>query len=336
MLLSRLSLFPRVAACASGLALASATPANAITFATGQGTDGAGCGGVTSPCRTLQQAVTNTPAGGYVVLQGPADFGPAPHINKSLSIVGEGGAIIRANNVGDGPFPVAVVGPASVVVRLRGLTIEGAGVGNTGITWLGGARLEIANCVIRNFSNEGIFVQPYLPGTSPYRSFAAVIDTVVENASTGLLVRKGYSTSIGISAFADGLRAQNNRNSGVFFSYETGDATHAVVTNSAATGNAQGVGFAAQTSWSPGPSAAASGLVVANSAASGNAAGVRSGSTISPPDQQPDGAISLSRSVITGNASANDGVKRAHSFGDNVIRGNVNDTPSEFLLLPLR
>jgi hypothetical protein len=112
------------ALAASVLTFSAVASAQPITFATGQGTDSAACGADTSPCRTLQQAVNNAPAGGYVVLQGPADFGPA-EVQKSLSIMGENGATVRAKNSGLSVHAIVIHGDANSIMRLRGLTLEG-------------------------------------------------------------------------------------------------------------------------------------------------------------------------------------------------------------------
>jgi len=46
-------------------------------------------------------------------------------------------------------------------VALRGLTHEGAGIGNAGINFnTGGGSLEVVNCVVRDFTDDGIIMQP--------------------------------------------------------------------------------------------------------------------------------------------------------------------------------
>lgn len=307
MLLSRLSLFPRVAACASGLALASATPANAITFATGAGTDGAGCGAVTSPCRTLQQAVTNTPAGGYVVLKGPADFGGA-EVKKSLSIVGEDGATIRATPSGIGQWGLVIYDNPNVIVRLRGLTIEGGGVGATGVDWISGKRLEIVDCVIRNFKVFGAQV------AAPNSNFSIVNSTFSGNGWHGVRVvtRTGF-----LNGEIDTVRLQNNIG-GLSVEYAGAPQPRVVAKNSISSGNRgfNTAGFSVSSS-------SDSLLVLKDSISSDNTLGL----ALSDNGDE----LWIRGSTITGNTTA---LQVVRSFGGNVVRGNVDDSLNRIFPTP--
>lgn len=280
-------------------ALAAATPAQAITFATGQGTDSATCGGANSPCRTLQQAVTNTPAGGYVLLRGPADFGGA-EVQKSLSIVGEGGATIRATPTGIGRWGVLIYNDPNAIVRLRGLTIEGGGVGTTGVDWINGKRLEIADCVIRNFPTLGAQI------SAPNGSFSIINSTV---AGSGLQGVRVVTASGSLNGEIDALRLYNNVG-GLSVEYAGAPQPRVVVKNSVASGNRgfNAAGFAV----SGRPDSL---LILQNSISSDNPFGLRSTSG-------EGGELWIRGATITGNTTALDGVR---SFGGNVVRGNGDD-----------
>lgn len=125
----------------AALVMGAATSANAaiLVRVSGKGSDAAGCGSVAAPCRTMQYAHDQVDAGGYVVALDPADFGGVV-VRKSVTIANEsaGAALIQSSGAG-----MDIAGGSAVTVRLRGLRIEGVGMGiltrNTG--WL-----DIADC----------------------------------------------------------------------------------------------------------------------------------------------------------------------------------------------
>ena len=141
-------------ACALALVAAapSAMAANGRTWISGKGVDQAGCGPIASPCRTMQYAHDNTNAGGEIDVLDSAGYGSVT-ITKSLSIVGDG--VIAGLLATAGTDAVTISAGANDTVVLRGLTIEGAGVGRTGILMTSGGMLDVANCVVQNFGGQG-------------------------------------------------------------------------------------------------------------------------------------------------------------------------------------
>jgi len=146
-----------------------------------------------SPCKTFQQAIDVVATGGEVTAIDSAGFGPMS-INKSVSIVGNGQAgIVATCNSCAGVFVNA--GPNDQV-NLRGLIIEGAGTGNTGVQYGIGASLSIENCVIRGFTFAGIYQ------ITQANSVLLVSDTFISDSlsATGIFIApSGGNTTIVIN-----------------------------------------------------------------------------------------------------------------------------------------
>src|SRR5664280_1590619 len=151
---------------AVGLALAGvlpAAPANAQaarTFVSPTGSDSNNCS-LTAPCRFFQAAFAQTNAGGEIAVLGTAGYnnGATFTINKAISIVNPGGfeagIVVPSGGIG-----IVINAGGNDAVSLRGLTIEGGGVGTTGINFTGGKSLTVENCVIRHVTDAGIDFQP--------------------------------------------------------------------------------------------------------------------------------------------------------------------------------
>lgn len=138
----------------------SALPASALntrTWISGTGVDQAGCGGIASPCRTLQYAHDNTNPKGEIDIKDSAGYG-AVAINRAISIISDGafGGVL-AQGSGNG---ISINVGASDIVILRGLTIEGGGVGTTGISMASGGILNVSKCIVQNFIHRGIEIAP--------------------------------------------------------------------------------------------------------------------------------------------------------------------------------
>src|SRR5271157_1707828 len=123
--------------CLGAIAFAaalSAVPAHAQqprTFVSPTGSDSNPCT-LAAPCRTFQAAIVQTNSGGEIAVLGTAGYngGATFNIDRPISIVNPGGfeAGIVVPSGGDG-ITFTTGGP----VYLGGLTIEGDGVGGTGI-----------------------------------------------------------------------------------------------------------------------------------------------------------------------------------------------------------
>lgn len=145
------------------LAVASTGQAQATrTWVSGVGDDVNPCSR-TAPCKTFAGAISKTAAGGEIDALDPGGFG-AVTITKSIFIDGTNGAgfgsilasAVNGVNVNDS----ASGSPNTIIVRLRNLSINGAGttLGLNGVNFTSGATVHVENCVIRNFSGAGIRV----------------------------------------------------------------------------------------------------------------------------------------------------------------------------------
>ena len=140
---------------------------------------------LTVPCRDFASAITNTLPGGEVIVLDSAGYGPVT-ITQSVSIIAPPGvyAGITASS-GDG----VTVNGAGIVVVLQGLTINGLGTGNNGITFSAGDELHVINGSISNFANSGISAGP--PGGRLF-----VSDTTIRGNSDGVSV-SGSGVGVG-------------------------------------------------------------------------------------------------------------------------------------------
>lgn len=137
---------------APGLSLAAQTR----SFVSSYGSDSNPCSRQ-APCRSFATAIANTVAGGEINTLDPGGYGPVT-ITKSISIVsglGEAGVLVPAGGTG-----ITISAGPDDQINLRGLAIEGAGNGNTGIRFNTGGFLTITNSVIRNMSNVGMDIEP--------------------------------------------------------------------------------------------------------------------------------------------------------------------------------
>jgi hypothetical protein len=141
--------------CIASMAQAQATR----TWVSGVGDDANPCSR-TAPCKTFAGAISKTATGGEISVLDPGGFG-AVTIGKSITINGDGtlAGILAAGTVG------VIVNPTSTsVVTLRNLSIVGAGTGTDGIRILNGAKINIENCSISGFINQGIDIIPSTAG----------------------------------------------------------------------------------------------------------------------------------------------------------------------------
>ncbi|WP_036284185.1 right-handed parallel beta-helix repeat-containing protein [Methylocystis sp. ATCC 49242] len=295
---------------ALGLFASSALAAPILIFVSTRGTDTTGCGTISAPCRSLQVAQDAVATGGYISILDPGDYAPVA-FTKSVNVVNEsrGAAVVRAN----APYTsaIGVIANALAIVRLRGLTIEGSGPNTWGLTLNSGKRLELADSVVRNAGNDGVFMNNRNNPTFVFSS-----TTIANNGGFGVhaAVSGGYASD---------LRLVDNSLGAMWLggaSYTSFNAV--VIENSSATnapgGSADGrAGFAAQGAV----------LVLRGATLRGFPFGVIANSAI----------IRLSRSTLTGNAVAakTPGAPMIESSGDNVIRGNTDDALGAFTAAPL-
>src|SRR5689334_23122522 len=169
------------------------------TYVSGLGSDANACT-ADHPCATFQAALALTLAGGEIFVLNSANYGPVT-INKAISITSEGAVagVLATSGVG-----ITVSAGANDVVTLRGLGIDGANTGSTGIQFNSGKSLTIQKSFVRNFTNSGISFAPSATAT------LFISDTAVtNNATNGIVVSSSTGAVNGavarVSAFGNGV-----------------------------------------------------------------------------------------------------------------------------------
>ena len=207
------------------------------TYVSNTGNDFNSCVIVGAACATFAGALAKTNPGGEITVLNIGEYGPVV-INKSINITndGAGEASILAPASGVGIDINAGVGD---IISLRGLVIDGQGVGNIGIFIEQASAVHIQNCVIRNFEQDsahGLFA------SSSHNMKLFVSDTLIFNNGRGVasggivIVPLGTATA---GAVLDRVRLENNviglRVAG---GSSTGNGAHAVLRDSVVSGNA--------------------------------------------------------------------------------------------------
>lgn len=229
-----------------GLCVADSAAAQATrTWVSGVGDDANPCSR-TAPCKTFAGAISKTAAGGEINCLDPGGFGGVT-ITKSMSILcqfTEAGVLVSGTN------GIIINAGVSDVVVLRGLDIEGAGTGlsgirilqvgavevhdttisdfrgasGTGITFAppnAGARLIVRNSIISNNVGAGIFVQPTGTGTAD-----VIVDgsQVALNAGIGITVNTAGNTGTGNRLEIRNSQISANAIGGIAANAQTGNA----------------------------------------------------------------------------------------------------------------
>jgi hypothetical protein len=146
-------------AIVAGILFWAAAPVQAAprTFVSGSGTDVAPCSR-TAPCLTFSFAHGQTDAGGEINCIDAGNFGPLT-ITKTITIDCAG----TLGGINPGAADAITINTASVIARLRNLSLNGTGTGLIGVRFLNGAALFVENCVVANFnggaSGEGIGIK---------------------------------------------------------------------------------------------------------------------------------------------------------------------------------
>jgi hypothetical protein len=137
-----------------------AAPAHAQatrTWVSGVGDDANPCSR-TAPCKTFAGAISKTAVNGEINCLDPAGYG-AVTITKSITIDCEDtqGSILASLTTG---VIVNITSATDTLkqVRLRGISINGAGNGIRGINFLAGASLHLDEMFIQGFANEGVLM----------------------------------------------------------------------------------------------------------------------------------------------------------------------------------
>lgn len=192
----RFSLFA-LAVMAFTLMVSSSAQAQATrTWVSGVGDDVNPCSR-TAPCKTFAGAISKTADKGEIDALDPGGFGTVT-ITKSITIDGTHGAgfgsILAAGTNGVNINDSSTASPNSIIVRLRGLSIQGAGTGFDGIRFVAGRAVYVEDCAIFNFrgngtNSDGIEVNDTTVTNGTGNFILSVKDTFIEN-NTGDAIRQ--------------------------------------------------------------------------------------------------------------------------------------------------
>jgi len=195
------------------------------------------------PCRTLKRAVDQAISGGAVILSGPgALIRETITISKSVTITSDGGGetILSTPFGSSGAVILDIDAGRGDVVGLRGLIIDGGGIGSVGVLTRLASAVHVQNCVIRNFEGQNAWGIIHGPVAGTSKLF--VSDTLIyNNGSTpgtgGLLVQPLGSG--GVVATLDRVHLENNVvGLWVAGNLAVGNGSRVLIRDSVVTGNA--------------------------------------------------------------------------------------------------
>jgi hypothetical protein len=283
------------------------TPALAQrVFVAAQGSDANPCT-FAQPCRTFQHAHDTVAAGGEIDVLDPAGYG-AVTITKAISIQGHGfaGISVTAAGIATG---ISIAAGADDAVHLDGLLIDGSGAGHVGISFDSGRSLVVANCVVRNMTQDGLRMFSHvttLETLSVADSYFA--DNAADGVFIGALSSGAVTAALERSVFSGNLR-------GLALGGSNGTGPINVTVTDSASGNNSGDGFVVQTN--AGHSVIS--LVLTRTTVAGNHIGIEATAT--------NANVRIAQSTITGNTTGydNNGATIT-SFGDNYIDDNGGNT----------
>jgi hypothetical protein len=214
---------------ATALASAAATPAQAQsrTWVSGVGDDSFACSR-TAPCKTFAGAFSKTATGGEINCLDPGGFGTLT-INKSITVdcSGTNGNILASGTIG---ITINTDAAPGMIVRLRGLSINGTLTGSRGIqingTGSNDNAISIENCVLDGFTTFGI-------QNSAKIGRLLVKDTVVRNNfGTAVGVAPAAGNASTVKATLDNVSTFDST-----YGFAFGNGIQAVVKNSIASGH---------------------------------------------------------------------------------------------------
>jgi hypothetical protein len=271
------------------------------TFVASTGNDANPCS-LVQPCRGFARALTQTNAGGEVVVVDSAGYGPVS-IAKSISLVAPSGVYAGVSVTSGTGITVAGSG---IAVTLRGLIVNGLG-GSNGIAFDQGARLNIEDCEIAGFGANGIAI------TAPGSVVTIKNTSARDNAGSGVSI----SATASIQANLDGVRLVNNGLNGL---YATGPV-RATIASSVVEGN--GIGLHADAA-----NIFVTLIVASRNTIIRNTTGVQANATMA------FGQVVLDANLISlnGTAVSVDFESSGYTLGNNSYAANMSDGSS---LIPL-
>src|SRR5260370_22934566 len=176
------------------------------TWVSGVGDDGNPCSR-TAPCKTWAGAISKTANCGEIDALDPGGFGQVT-ITKSITLDGTG---TLASILGTSGSAIIIAAQPTDVITIRGLAINGACLGTTGINVITAKTVNVEDVVIFRFTGNGIQV-----GASASTALNVRHTVVRDNGGDGvnLTTSAGFVTATlddcGFTGNANGLHARSN------------------------------------------------------------------------------------------------------------------------------
>ncbi len=170
------------------------------TWVSGVGDDVNPCSR-TAPCKTIAGAISKTATGGEINILDPGGFG-AVTITKSITIDGGGviGSILSSATNG------FIINAPDGLVTIRNFSVNGTGtiMGTNGIRVIAVKKLHVENCILSNFSGNGIDIN------STAMSDVILNNVTIHNANDAISIVIPAG-----SVVIDGCRFQTINNAGI-------------------------------------------------------------------------------------------------------------------------
>jgi len=261
-----------------------------------------------SPCKTFQHAHDAVDAGGEVTAIDSAGFGPI-NITKAVTITSPDGVEAGIVPTGAGDAIDINAGPNDVIV-LRGLTLNGSGVGSSGIVLNSGGSLTVTNCAVQNFETDGIYIKS---GTSSTVYFAIINTQIFNTGFIGINYQAAnFSQATGVidhvvvAGGQDGIVINGGQ------TITNGSTTDVAISNSVVSNHSTEGIFVGNGSVLT--------VSIDNTTFNGNFVGINGGSPAS---------VRLSRSVIQGNGTGtfnSTSPNTFYTYGNNLIASNSTNS----------
>jgi Right handed beta helix region len=203
---SRFSITLVTVALTALLAIPAAHAQATRTWVSGAGDDANPCSRF-APCKTFAGAISKTIAGGEISVIDAGPYGPVT-ITQSVTINGDGNlASILAPGMAHG---IVVNAAATDKVTIRGISIQGAGAGLTGILYIAGGQLIVENVSISGFqlSSSSRAIDAALNNSGKL----LVNNTSITNCEGGIRLATTAGT---LQANLDNVRIENTDGSAV-------------------------------------------------------------------------------------------------------------------------
>ena len=176
--------------------------ANNATYVSVSGADSGNCI-QTSPCRSINYARNYTNSGGEIIVSTSGEYAPFVLTRAMDVIAGPGVNAVIAPS--DTTTAITIKAGSSDRILLRGLILEGHGMGGTGISGNSAGSIEIQHCTIHNFTGSGVNLS-----VNALYSFLVSDSTVTSNGTAGVGIQGTFSSGAIVKSVISGQSSSTN------------------------------------------------------------------------------------------------------------------------------